>query len=97
MRIEVEKRKANIVTICDVCKIILTHTNRATRAHRDQRYGIMTGLELTVRISSNEYARSFGESKVDGEPLPGETDLCRKCHKDVIQWYLDHLEVEDPS
>ena len=97
MRIEVEERKANIVSICDVCKVTLTRENRANRAHKDQRYGIMTGLELTILISSNEYTRGLGKSKVIGKPLDGETDLCRKCHRDVIQWYLDHLEVEDPS
>ena len=97
MRIEVEKRKVNIVALCDNCKIVLTGKNRAWRAHKDQRYGIMAGFELTIYIHSNEFAREWDGSKVEGSLLGGHAELCRKCHKDLIQWYLDHLEVENPS
>ena len=90
MRIEVEKRKVVIVTLCDVCKGKLTDENVAHHAHEDRRHGVMTGLGLSIYISSNEFARSGG--KVKGNLLDGDTDLCKKCHRDVIQWYLDHIE-----
>ena len=90
MRIEVQKRKANIVTLCDDCKVKLTSGNTAYHAHADKRHGIMTGLALTVHLSSNEFARI--PVGVEGELLNGETDLCKKCHTNVIKWYLEHLE-----
>ena len=93
MRIEIEERKVNIVTVCDVCKVKLTAANKAYHAHEDRRHGVMTGLELSISIYSNEYARSFEFGKeIKGKLLDGDTDLCKKCHKAVIQWYLDHIE-----
>ncbi len=92
MRIEVEKRKVNIVTICDVCKVKLNSENTAYHAKRDCRHGVLTGLDLTISIYSNEFARRPEGSRVNGDLLDGDTDLCKKCHRDVLQWYLDHIE-----
>ena len=92
MRIEVEKRKVDIVAICDVCKVRLTDKNIAHHAKEDHRHGVMTGLELSFYIYSNEFARNPSGSGVKGELLNGDTDLCKTCHKAVIQWYLDHIE-----
>ena len=90
MRIEVEKRKANIVTICDVCKVKLTSENRAHHASEDHRHGAGASLELSIYIYSNEYPRDSGSVK--GKILDDETHLCKECHKAVIEWYLDHIE-----
>lgn len=92
MRIEVEERKANIVTICDERKIKLTDKNTAYHAKEDHRHGIMSGFELSVYIHSNEFARRPKASVFKGDLLDGKTDLCLRCHKVIIQWYLDHIE-----
>jgi len=70
----------------------LTPENKAYHAHSDHRHGVLTGLELSIRIDSNEFARNPDGTGIKGGLLKGGTDLCKQCHKKVIQWYLDHIE-----
>ncbi len=97
MRIEVEKRKVDIVTLCDVCKIKLTNKNTAWHCRHDTRYGIGVpgsdiGVELSVRIGCYHDQRNLKGVDITGEILKGEIDLCKECHKGIIRQYLDHIE-----
>lgn len=102
MRIEVVRQKADIVTLCDICKVKLTDTNKAFHCRHDTRCGASVpgsdiGVELTVYIGCYYDQRSLKGANIKGKMLEGEIDLCRKCHKGIIQWYLDHLEITIPS
>ena len=97
MRIEVEKRAADIITICDVCKVELIDKNTAYHAKEDHRHGVSIpgskiGVQLTFFIGCYYDQRNLEGADIKGVILDGKIDLCKKCHKAVIQWYLDHLE-----
>ncbi len=98
MRVEVVKRKADIVTLCDMCKIKLTDANRANHCREDTRYGVSVlgsdiGVELTVYIGCYYNQRNLKGTDIKGEIQEGKIDLCKKCHKEIILWYIDHLEI----
>ena len=98
MRVEVVKRKADIVTLCDVCKVELTDKNTAWHCRHDTRYGVGVpdsdiGVELSVYIGCYYDQRNLKGADINGEILEGKIDLCKKCHKEIILWYLAHLEI----
>lgn len=98
MRVEVVKRKADIVTLCDVCKIKLTDVNTSYRCRHDTRYGIGVpnsdiGVELSIRIGCYYDQRNLKGVDISGEILDGELDLCKKCHREIIARYLSYLEI----
>ena len=92
MRIEVTKQKVEITTVCDVCKVVLTPKNIAYHAKEDHRHGAGASLDLSIYISFHYDQRSLKDTGITGDILEGKIDMCKKCHRAVIQWYLDHIE-----